>query len=374
VTQVTYDGPVRDLDLVVWGATGYTGRLVAEYVARRAPKGLRWAIGGRDRSRLESLGLGAEIVVADAADRATLDPWVARARAVVSTVGPFAIHGTPLVEACVDLGTAYADITGEPSFIRANLERFHERAIASGARIVHTCGFDSIPSDLGVLMLDEHLRERHGRRLAAATFVLERASGGFSGGTVASILHEIESGGGDRGARKSLARPRADGEGGGFAPFLMAPINTSVVRRSHGADLRYEEVVRTRGVARAWILAAGMGAFVALAATSPGRALLRRFLPRPGDGPSARQRERGFFEVTLRGFSDGEPPIAVRGRVAASADPGYGATSLMLAESGLCLALDDLPTRGGILTPASAMGRPLIDRLRRAGMTFEVTG
>ncbi|HEX6851108.1 MAG TPA: saccharopine dehydrogenase NADP-binding domain-containing protein [Candidatus Polarisedimenticolaceae bacterium] len=365
---------MHDLDLVVWGATGYTGRLVAAEIARRAPAGFRWAVGGRDRSKLEALGLGAEIVVADAVDRASLDRWVGRARVVVSTVGPFAVYGTPLVEACVERGIAYADITGEPSFIRANLARLHERAEATGARIVHTCGFDSIPSDLGVFMLREHLRERHGRQLASAIFVLERASGGFSGGTAASVLHEIETGGGGRDARKSLVRPRGDGEGGAFAPFLMAPINTSVVRRSHGTDFGYEEVVRARSLLGAWAITAGIGAFVAAAATSPGRALLRTFLPRPGAGPTAEQRERGFFDASLRGLSDGAPPIAVRGRVAADADPGYGATALMLAESGLCLALDELPDRHGILTPASAMGRPLLDRLRRAGMTFEVTG
>lgn len=372
--QVTYDGAVRDLDLVVWGATGYTGRLVAECVARHAPEGLRWAVGGRDRARLEALGLGVEIVVADAADRAALDAWVGRSRVVVSTVGPFSRYGTPLVESCVEHGLAYADIAGEPSWIRRNVERLHDRAVATGARIVHACGFDSIPSDLGVLMLRDHLREVHGRGLAQATLIVERARGGFSGGTAASVLSEIEIGIQDRDARASLTPPRPDPEGEWFAPFVMAAINASVVRRSHGSDFRYEEVVRARGAVRAFAVAAGIGAFVAVAATSPGRALLRRFVPKPGEGPGPAARARGFFEIGLRGLSDGEPPIAVRGRVAAKGDPGYAATSLMLAESGLCLALDDLPTRGGILTPASAMGRALTDRLRRAGMTFEVTG
>jgi short subunit dehydrogenase-like uncharacterized protein len=362
------------VDLVVWGATGYTGRLVAGYVARHAPAGFRWAVGGRDRAKLEALGFDAGIVVADAGDRRTLDPWVSRTRAVVTTVGPFAVHGTPLVESCVEHGIAYADITGEPSFIRDNLRRLDARAAATGARIVHACGFDSIPSDLGVLMLREHLRRVHGRNLASARYVLERAAGGYSGGTAASVLHEFEVGRHDREDRGALKPPRRDPEGGWLAPFVMAPTNTLVVRRSHGRDFRYEEVVRTRGPARAWAVAAGIGVFATVASTAPGRSILRRLVPAPGEGPTAAQRERGFFEVTLRGLSDGEPPIVVRGRVAAGADPGYGATSLMLAESGLCLALDDLPRRGGILTPAAAMGTRLLDRLRRAGMTFEVNG
>lgn len=395
---------MKEHDLVLWGATGFTGRLVVAYLARHAPPGLRWALGGRDRARLEQLradlGVPVEIVTGDALDRPSMDTVVRTARVVVSTVGPYARFGTPLVEACVAQGASYCDLTGEPQWIRANIDRFHARAAETGARIVHCCGFDSIPSDLGVWMLHDHLRRTHGRRLASARFYVTKIRGSFSGGTAASMMNVLEEAGRDREVRRLLVDPYSlnpEGERSGqdgkdrtgarfeddlgrwTAPFLMAAINTRVVRRSnalmgwpYGRDFRYDEAMAAPGPLRAHAIAAGMNAFALGASTRPVRALMRRFLPAPGEGPSAEERQRGSFEATLPGRSDGDPSVEVRGVVRGGQDPGYGETSKMLAESALCLALDDLPPRGGILTPASCFGVKLLERLRAAGMIFEV--
>jgi len=394
---------MSELDLVLWGATGFTGRLVAEYLVARGPAGLRWALGGRDRVRLEGLrdaiGASADVVVGDATDPASLAPIVRRTRVVASTAGPYALYGTPLVEACVEAGIDYCDITGEVHWVRDNVDRLHDRAVKNGARIVHCCGFDSVPSDLGVWMLHEHFRERHGRRLARARFYLARVAGGFSGGTVASLLGVLEQAARDRSLRRLLANPYAlnpEGERSGpdgpdqlgarhderlgrwTAPFVMAAINTRVVRRTnallgypYGRDFRYGEVTLTRGRRQALGLALTVNAVMLAGWFAPTRWLLRRWAPQPGQGPSAEAREKGFFEVWLDGESEGDPALKVRVRVRGEHDPGYAETSRMLAESALCLALDRPASPGGILTPAACMGTRLLERLRAAGMTFE---
>lgn len=396
---------MADHDLLLWGATGYTGRLVAGYLARHAPADLRWAIGGRDRERLEEIRAGldrdVELVVGDAVDPESIEDVVRGARVVVSTVGPYARYGTPLVEACVKHGVDYCDITGEPHWIRSNIDRLHDRAVAAGSRIVHCCGFDSVPSDLGVWMLHDHLSRMHRRRLASAQLYLMKARGGFSGGTVASMLDLMELAGRDRAIRRVLADPYSlnpEGERRGpdgreqrgarfdarlqrwTAPFLMAGINTRIVRRSnalldypYGQDFRYDEAVAAQGRMQARAIGLGLAAATVGGVFGPTRWLMRRFLPAPGEGPTPAQRQAGFFEIRLLGASDGENPLKVTGAVRGDADPGYGETSKMLAESALCLARDDLPARGGILTPASCMGEALLERLRAAGMNFEVS-
>lgn len=404
------NGRDKDFDLVLFGATGFTGRLVAEYLVKKRPT-LRWALAGRSRDKLERVRgeLGAidaaaaslPLVIGDSLDAASVDAMVRRTRVVCTTVGPYARYGLPLVAACAERGVHYCDLTGETPFIRAAIDAHHERAVATGARIVPCCGFDSIPSDLGVFLLHQHL-EGKSQHLKEARYRVIKMRGGASGGTVASMLGILENAGDPR-VRRSLgdpyglnpagaprgkdrgdqAGPRRDADTGHWTgPFVMAAINTRVVRRSnalldfaYGKDFRYDEATDVgpglAGLARAAGLSAGVALFVAAAVTPPGRALLSRFLPAPGEGPTLEQRENGCFRVELRGVSTGGD--ALQAVVAADRDPGYGATSIMLSESALCLAEDKLPARGGVLTTASCMGMALVERLRAAGMTLRVS-
>jgi short subunit dehydrogenase-like uncharacterized protein len=399
----------KDLDLVLFGATGFTGQLVAEYLAKKRPA-LRWALAGRSREKLERVrdGLAAldpatrdlPILVGDGLDPAAVDAIARRARVVCTTVGPFARYGSALVGACAEHGTAYCDITGEAPWIRTMIDAHHARAVATGARIVHCCGFDSIPSDLGVLLLHEHLAAQ-GKRLGEVHFRVVKIKGGPSGGTIATMLDMMENAG-DPAVRRALGDPYAldpDGSSRGpdqrdamgprrdadtgrwAAPFVMAAINTRVVRRSnalaehaYGRDFRYDEGVDTGRGARGFAGALGMSAAIvgglAAVAFPPARRLAMRFLPAPGQGPSRAEREAGGFRIELRATTTGGEKLV--GVVEGVNDPGYGETSKMLGESALCLAEDPLPARGGILTPATAMGMKLVDRLRAAGMTFRV--
>lgn len=408
-----------DLDIILWGATGFTGRLVAEYLARtQDTHRVRWALAGRDRAKLEQVRAGlaplhasrAElpILLADAKDSASLDALVARTRVVISTVGPYARYGSELVAACARGGTDYCDLTGEVQWMRRMIDAHHAQARETGARLVHTCGFDSIPSDLGVLMLQEFMREHHGSHCDRVRYYLMRMRGGASGGTFASMFQASDEAAADRDVRRILGNPHAlDPEprrgtpeerdqlgvryseelGQWTGPFVMASVNTRVVRRSNallgypwGQDFLYSEVSvlgrGVKGMVSAAGMSAGLGAFL-VATRVPGvrQVLEKRVLPAPGEGPSAEQRERGLFEVRLIGEGASKKtgrPVRLEGKVAAKGDPGYAATSRMLAESALCLAQDDIPSEGGVLTPASCMGLRLVERLRRADMTFEV--
>ncbi|MCP3138218.1 saccharopine dehydrogenase family protein [Pyxidicoccus xibeiensis] len=409
-----------EFDVIVWGATGFTGRLVAEYLARNQDAHrVRWALAGRDRTKLEEVRRGlatlapgsAELplLVADARDAASLDALVSRTRVVCTTVGPYARHGSELVAACVRARTDYVDLTGEVQWMRRMIDAHHEQARASGARIVHTCGFDSIPSDLGVLMMQEHMREKHGGHLGSVRLYMGPMRAGASGGTVASMLQAVDEMAKDPSVRRILANPHAldpdpkqrggaderdsmrvrysEEAGQWTGPFVMAMVNSRVVRRSHallgypwGRDFRYTEVAGygpgPRGLARAASMTAGLGGFLGLVSVKPLRKLLEtKVLPAPGEGPSPEQREKGFFVARLLG--EGKSPrtgreVRLKGKVAAQGDPGYAATSRMLAEAALCLASDKVPVQGGVLTPASSMGMLLVERLRKAGMTFDV--
>jgi short subunit dehydrogenase-like uncharacterized protein len=407
-----------EFDIILWGATGFTGRLVAEYLAKnQETHRARWALAGRDSAKLEQVrsGLaalnpscaGLPLLLGDARDAASLDALVARTRVVVSTVGPYARHGSELVAACARSGTDYCDLTGEVQWMRRMIDAHHARARETGARIVHTCGFDSIPSDLGVLMLQEHMREHHGGHCDRVRYYVMRMLGGASGGTVASLLQAVDETAADRSVLRVLGNPHAlspeprrgtpeerdqlgvrysEEIGRWTGPFVMAAVNTRVVRRSNallgypwGRDFLYSEVWAFAPGVKGMLLASGMtvglGAFLVAMRVPPVRRLLeKRVLPAPGEGPSAEQRERGYFEVRLIG--EGASPrtgrtVRLEGTVAAQGDPGYAATSRMLAESALCLAFDEVPSEGGVLTPASSMGLRLVERLRRAGMTFE---
>ena len=398
----------RDYDLILLGATGFTGQLVAEYLARQYGVGgdLRWAIAGRNAQKLEQVRAqiladndeSLDIVVADSNDRESLNTMAARATAICTTVGPYALYGTPLVEACIEAGTHYCDLTGEVQWIQRNIADFQTRAEKADARIVHTCGFDSIPSDLGTLFVQNAMFDATGAPGDRVCARVGKNSGAVSGGTVASMLNVMEEASRDPGLRKAIGDPYAlyptetprghdkpDQTGVKYdadfhqwtCPFVMAAINARVVRRSNallglpwGEDFRYSEslLCKSRGAAlrTTAVMGAGMGAM----AFTPTRALLSRFLPDPGEGPDKATREKGFFEMFFHAENaDGHRQVKVTGDM----DPGYGSTSKMLGEAAVCLALDSLDSPGGITTPTAAMGTVLIDRLtKNAGLTFEI--
>jgi short subunit dehydrogenase-like uncharacterized protein len=423
--------PARQYDVLLWGATGYTGRLVAEFLLARYGVGrtLRWALGGRNRGKLEDVRreLAAvhpdasrlPIVLGDARDRASLDALVRQTHVMCTTVGPYAVYGRELVAACVDEGTDYCDLTGETTFVRETIDLHHERARATtGARIVPCCGFDSIPSDLGTLLVQEHTRVTHGGSCAEVKCFVMDATGGISGGTVASMVALVEQAARDRRARRLMADPYAlvpDREDAAHigappparreadqwdvrwdddvrrwtGPFLMAAINTRIVRRTSallgypwGRDFRYSEVMSFSSGPRGWLvasgMAAGLGALVGGMSIAPVRWLLARtVLPAPGEGPSKERRARGHFALRFVGTRcahNGSPPEKVLATVRGKSDPGYTETAKMLAESAVCLALDSegVSKEGGVLTPASCMGLRLVQRLRDAGISFEV--
>ncbi|WP_201023242.1 saccharopine dehydrogenase family protein [Serinicoccus chungangensis] len=400
----------RDLDIALFGATGFVGRLVAEHLARTAPDGVVVGLAGRSRERLAQVRSGLEaraadwpLLVADSGDAATLRALAARSRVVVSTVGPYQRHGIPLVEACADAGTDYADLTGEVLFVREVVDRFHERARESGARVVVSCGFDSVPSDLGVHLLHHAARTDGAGGLTDTTLWVQEGRGGVSGGTVDSLRVQLQRtredpalrrvvqdpfalSGGHRGApgQREHWRPFVEERTGRWAvPFVMAPYNTRVVRRSdallggaYGPRFRYRELVGTgrgvRGALQARALLAAMGVVLGATAVPGLRAVVDRLLPSPGEGPGPERRAAGSFRTeTTTTTEDGSRYAAT---VGAQGDPGYAATSVMLGRSALVLlATRDEPGRGGgVLTPAVALGDDLVQGLRSEGFTLDV--
>jgi short subunit dehydrogenase-like uncharacterized protein len=406
------DDRARAHDVVVFGVTGYVGRLVAAHLASHAPQQVRVALAGRSRTRLEEVrrGLGARaadwpLLVVDATDPDAVDAMAADSRVVATTVGPYVRNGLTVVDACARAGTDYVDLTGEVLFARDSIDRHHDTAVANGARIVHSCGFESVPSDLSVLLAARAAAVDGAGVLAWATLVLRSASGGLSGGTVETLRAQVDELAGDPSrarivddphalspdsaaeldpGREHVAGPRWDPQLGTWTgPFVMAPYNTRIVRRSnalqgwaYGRRLRYREVV---GFGRGWrapLLAAGMAAGIAVALgamhVGPARAVLGRLLPAPGEGPDRRRRERGHFRFDLHAATvTGE---RYRVRFAARGDPGYAATSVMMGESALALVVDRaaLPDAAGVLTPATGIGGVLADRLRAAGFDIAV--
>jgi short subunit dehydrogenase-like uncharacterized protein len=401
----------RELDVVVFGATGFVGRLVAGYLADHAPPGVRIGLAGRSERRLADIqaGLGGAaaawpLLVADSCDPASLAALARAARVVATTVGPYRRQGLALVEACASAGTDYTDLTGEVLFMRDSIDRCHGVAAGTGARIVHSCGFDSIPSDLGVLLLHHAARADDAGELEDTTLVLMALRGGISGGTLASGIgqwDEVRASAEarrlaedpyalspDRGAepdlgdQRDLGWARHDADLGIWVgPFIMAGLNTRVVRRSnalqgwaYGRRFRYREVTGfgsgPAAPVQAAALAAGVKALTAGLAFPPSRALLGTVLPRPGQGPGDKTRRTGFFRMQIHTHTSAG--MRYLGKIEAHGDPGYAATSVMLGESALCLALDRdrLPDRAGVLTPATAMGTTLAERLRTAGHTL----
>lgn len=398
----------RDHDIVIYGATGFVGVLTAKYLAEHAPPDVRVALGGRSLAKLErtraELGVDWPLVVADGQDRDAVAALARSARVVATTVGPYFKYGKPLVEACAAAGTHYADLTGEVLFMRWSIDAADAAARASGARIVHTCGFDSIPSDIGTLLLHEAAQAGGHGELRETSFVVTGMRGGASGGTIDSARTTVDAVKKDKASRRTLADPYAlspdrasepdlgperdslkplhdDRLGGWLAPFVMGSVNTRVVRRSnaladhaYGSRFRYRELMLTGGgpigMAKAAGVAGGIGGVFAGLATPGARQLLDRVLPDPGEGPSEEDRERGFFNIDIHSTTSTGKRLRCEIRV--KGDPGYKATAVMLGQSALCLALDATPDVAGVLTPASAMGRLLADRLDAAGHSYRV--
>lgn len=390
--------PNSEFDLVVYGASGFTGRLVAEYLARRYGVGgeVKWAMAGRDAAKLaavrDEIGAPADtpLIVADAGDLASLEAMVARTRAVITTVGPYQLYGEPLVAACAAAGTDYLDLCGEPAWMRQMIDRYEAKAKASGARIVFSCGFDSIPFECGVLFMEEEAVRRHGAPAPRVKSRVRGMRGGFSGGTAASLDATMAAAARDPSILALLKDPfsltpgfqgpeqpkgnRAEYDadlGLWTAPFVMAAINTRNVHRANalmghpwGRDLVYDEMILTGPGEQGQAIAEKM-------ASRHGKELGGPDGPKPGEGPSKEERETGFFDVLVVGvYPDGRQ---VRVSVKGDRDPGYGSTSKMIAESGVCLVRDCPEVPGGVWTPGAAMGNRLIKRLQdNAGLTFTV--
>lgn len=402
----------REFDVIIWGATGFTGRLVAEYYLQKygVDKDLRWAMAGRSQGKLESVrkelgDTSVPLVVANSHDKDSLDAMTKRTKVICTTVGPYALYGDALVESCVENGTDYCDLAGETQWIRRMIDQHHEKAQENGARIVHCCGFDSIPSDIGVFFLQEQAKARKGEYVNHVKMRLRSAKGGFSGGTYASMNNVMAEAEQDPAIKKMLFNPyglNPQGETSGpdkgdlqsvkydedveafIMPFIMAAINTRVVRRSHalrgypyGKDFRYDEaMISGTGLTGRLKGYAGLLALAAMMAGKPDslyKKIVNKFFPEPGEGPSRAEREAGFWNFTVVGtYADGSNIVA---RVTGDRDPGYGSTSKMLGESAVCLALEKrrTPKVKGVLTPASAMGKVLLERLENnAGLTFSI--
>lgn len=380
-------------DIIVYGASGFTGRLVAEYLNTTHPE-RSWAMAGRSVEKLaqvrDDMGLPKDtpLIEADASDPASLEAMVQQARVIITTVGPYLLYGEPLVAACAKHGTDYVDLCGEPPFMWQMIERYDAEARQSGARIVFSCGFDSVPFDMGVFFLQAEARKRFGAPVRDVKCRVRSMAGTASGGTAASgaetaklaranpdVLQRLMSPfaltPGFQGPKQpSGAKPYEDEEFGAWvAPFFMATINTKNVHRSnmlldhaYGSDFTYEEMMFTgRGE---------KGAQIAEQVAKTDIAALSAKL-KPGDGPSKEERENGSYDLMFAGRSGSGEQIVVG--VKGDRDPGYGSTSKMIAECALCLLEEAAETPGGVLTPAPAFGQAIIDRLRaRAGLSFEV--
>ena len=386
----------KEFDIVVHGATGFTGRLVIEYLLSRPGTGLRWAMGGRSAAKLaavrDEVGAPADtpLVVTDSDDPASLAALMARTRLVLTTVGPYQLYGSALVKACAESGVDYVDLCGEPAWMRQMIDAHHAAAQASGARIVFSCGFDSIPFDLGMLMLQDEMKQRFGAPAPRVRGRVRKMKGTFSGGTAASLKATMAAAAtqpgvldllrnpfsltpGFEGPRQpSGNKPQVDEVLGMWvAPFVMAAINTRNVHRSNfllghawGSDLVYDEMLVTGPGDKGQAIAEAVAADKSLG--GPGG-------PQPGEGPSREERESGFYDVLFIGTGAAGQTLKVG--VKGDRDPGYGSTSKMIAESAMCLLQDAAATPGGIWTPASAMGQALIKRLQaHAGLTFAVEG
>ena len=407
------DTTAANYDLVVFGATSFVGQILARYLLENygADKEVKWAIAGRSEGKLNQLksdlGAGAvslPVILADAADEPALRDLCGQTRVVISTVGPYALFGETLVKVCAETGTDYCDLTGEVQWIRRMIERYEAKAKERGARIVHCCGFDSIPSDMGVWFLQQQAEATFGKPCQDVRMRVKVAKGGLSGGTVASMINVAKEAGADPKLRKELANPfsicppehRSEKRqpslksaefdknfNAWLAPFVMGAINTRVVHRSnalqgarYGKEFTYDEAIMTgkgtKGRLTAYGMVGALGAFFTASAIKPTRWVVEKLVPKPGEGPSPDDQEKGFYDLRFVGkTTDGKTMIT---KVTGDRDPGYGSTAKMLGEAGLCLAFDvKEDVKGGFWTPASALDGKLLERLQaNAGLTFEV--
>jgi short subunit dehydrogenase-like uncharacterized protein len=382
----------REFDLIVYGASGYTGRLVAEYLVRRlgADRSLNWAMAGRTDSKLREVRGEIDpleetpLIVADAADPASLRAMSERTRCVITTVGPYQLYGEPLVAACAETGTDYVDLCGEPAWMRAMIDKYEAAAKKSGARIVFSCGFDSIPFDLGVWFTQDEAMKEFGAPVREIKCRVRAMKGKFSGGTAASLKATMAAAFKDpsvvdllkspfaltpgfEGAKQPSGSKPIEENGVWMAPFIMAPINTKNVHRSnlllnhpYGKDFLYSEMMMT-GVGE-------QGEKIAKAVAGD-TSLMGNDAPKPGEGPTKEERDTGYYDILFVGESArGEK---IRTFCKGDRDPGYGSTSKMIAEAAICLVRDRTDTPGGVWTPAAALGRALLKRLEaNAGVTF----
>ncbi len=398
----------REYDIIVWGASGFTGRLVSEYLFNKygSNNNLKWAIAGRNSLKLDSirkeiLDNTVSIIVADSNDLESLNDMVKKTKVICTTVGPYAKYGSNLVSACVENRTHYCDLAGEVQWIRKMIDKHHEEANNNNTKIVNSCGFDSIPSDLGVYYIQKLAKSSKNQRAKLIEMRVAGAKGGISGGTYKSLSNVNKEANEDKEIFKVVINPyglNPIGEQEGLdksdlqrivfdkssnswiGPFIMAAINTKIVRRSnalsnysYGKDFMYNEATLNGkgllGKIKGYFLAVPIFILMSAKPGSVLKKLIDFILPKPGEGPSKKDREAGYynlrFYITLE---DGSKAFA---KVIGDMDPGYGSTSKMLAESAICLAKDKLPDSGGVLTPSIAMGDALLDRLQKnAGLIF----
>ena len=405
-------------DIIIYGASSFTGNLVLEYFFKKysnSPQ-LKWGIAGRNHKKLSRAlteikeayptqnNIDIPIIVADGYDPLSLDELTKQSKVILTTVGPYAKYGSLLVASCVENGTDYCDLAGETQWIRKMIDTHQSKAEETGARIVHACGFDSIPSDMGVFYMQEEARRKYQKPLKQIQLFVKAMKGGASGGTIASILNVIAEGSANRDIARTVSHPYGlnpnDKKTGPdkrdqasiiyndelecwTAPFFMASINTRIVRRSnalmnfiYGGDFSYSESTicgkKLTGRLKAIFLTVTLGLFFVGSANSVTRKyIIEKLLPSPGQGPSKEQRQNGFFKLILLGKTKDNEGLSIQ--VTGDRDPGYGSTSKMLSETAICLACDKIETKGGIWTPASALGAKLLTRLKtNAGMTFKI--
>lgn len=401
----------KKYDIVVWGATGFTGKWVAKHLFDTYHEsGLAWAVAGRNADKLNEvrdfIGDDNALIdglIADSEDESTLSELVKSTKVIITTVGPYAYYGSLLVELCAENGTHYVDLTGEVPWMREMIDAHEDTAKKSGAKIVHSCGFDSVPSDMGTYFAQQQAKKTLGEPLSSVRYQLMKAKGGISGGTIASMMNIVELAVKDKAIRRILTNPYALNPDPSFkgpdkgdqmsakhskvldkwtAPFVMAGINTRIVRRSnalmgfaYGENFRYSEVMVTdsgaKGYAAAKSISAGIKTMMFTSITRVGRRFLGLFLPAQGEGPKVDPEDPGFYHIQFNGETEqGESFVT---KLLGDGDPGYGSTSKMLAEAAVCLALDELETDGGFWTPASALGDAYLRRLQEnGGLTFEV--
>ena len=403
--------------VVLYGATSFVGQITAHYLANflsankdKSGSEINWAIGGRDQEKLNELQSKltskVDIIIANSDDAASLDAMTEQTQVIISTVGPYLKYGEPLIKSCVDNGTDYVDLTGEAIFIKDMMDKYQEAAKQSGARIVNSCGFDSIPSDLGVYFTQKQAEAKFDSACDVIHMRVKAAKGGLSGGTIASMATIFEEVGQDKSRRKQVAnpyllnddkdapnvrqsnvsKPEYDSEHKRWlAPFVMASINTRIVHRSnqllgyeYGREFKYDEAMwmkdGLKGKLTSYALSAGLLGFATAMMITPSRELLsKHVLPKSGSGPSKEEQENGYFDIRLFGQTPNKDSITTK--VTGDKDPGYGSTSRMLSQAALCLAQDisKEEVKGGFWTPASAMGDKLLARLEKhAGLSFDV--